>query len=839
MAGGIRIALATGASLLALAVPGLALAEAAEGTPLPVALADGAAKAPAAPPARSQKLNPTGRDIALTVPAKDGAVYLGDMPLLLGADDSLSFPAQRSLQLLEGALSPQVAESLKAAFGTRSNVRPEDFAPSGIVVSYDPRKLELVFQIPVERRASRSVSVTPLDREQLGQMMRPAAFSAYLNIRSSVDLVEQGPDTGFASPVILLDGATRLGNVVAESNAIWQPGATGPDFQRLGSRLVYDDTDHLIRFSAGDLETQARGFQTAPDIAGVSIFRSYSVLSPQQIVRPRGDRTFRLDRPSTVEVLVNGQQVRRLQLAPGNYDLRDFPIAQGANDIRLNVLDDAGRTEVLRFNMFLDQTQLAKGLSEFGLYAGVKAPLGPSGPRYSNDWIVSGYYRRGISDSLTLGGNFQADAQGQMGGIEAVFGTAIGTFGTQAAVSHTKGVGDGYALQATFQRQIQRAGGRNDSFNLFFETRSAKFAPVTFFLPNNPYAWEAGGGYSHAFTDAIYAAVDARFSKGRGAERDVHSYRLSAGWRITGNATLTAEARYQRDRLGNDVSGFLSLTVRLGRYSSLRGEFDSRDNRFRTSYQTLHGSGVGSYNVTADMDRSDAGGDVSVNANYFANRAELGVSHFGTFTRGFGSSVAQRTTFRLGTSLALADDSFSIGRPIYDSFAVVAPHKSLGDADVVLEPSPYGRVANTGALRSAVMPALSSYAERTVPVDVQNAPPGTDIGQGSFRLFPAYRSGYKLTVGSDYNVTAIGTMLSSDGEPVSLVTGQATELRHPKRPPVTVFTNRQGRFGATGLAPGKWRIEMLDDRKSVFVIDIAADAKGIVKLGEIKPQEEH
>ncbi len=72
--------------------------------------------------------------------------------------------------------------------------------------------------------------------------------------------------------------------------------------------------------------------------------------------------------------------MRRLQLAPGNYNLRDFPFAQGGNDIRLNVLDDTGRSEVLRFNIFLDQTQLAKDLDEFGLYVGVKAPLTAGGP---------------------------------------------------------------------------------------------------------------------------------------------------------------------------------------------------------------------------------------------------------------------------------------------------------------------------------------------------------------------------------------------------------------------------------------------------------------------------
>jgi outer membrane usher protein len=104
----------------------------------------------------------------------------------------------------------------------------------------------------------------------------------------------------------------------------------------------------------------------------------------------------------------------------------------------------------------------------------------------------------------------------------------------------------------------------------------------------------------------------------------------------------------------------------------------------------------------------------------------------------------------------------------------------------------------------------------------------------SFRLLPPYRSGYKLVVGSAYSVTAIGRMLDVDGEPVSLVSGTATELAHPERLPITVFTNREGRFGIGGLAPGKWRIDMLDDKKSSFMLTIPADADGILRIDDLK-----
>src|SRR3546814_12741749 len=76
-----------------------------------------------------------------------------------------------------------------------------------------------------------------------------------------------------------------------------------------------------------------------------TLFRS----QPYQSVRPTGRQSFFLRRPSTVEVMVNGQLMRRVRLDPGPYDLSDFPTGYGANDVRLNIVDDTGKAEKLRF----------------------------------------------------------------------------------------------------------------------------------------------------------------------------------------------------------------------------------------------------------------------------------------------------------------------------------------------------------------------------------------------------------------------------------------------------------------------------------------------------------
>jgi outer membrane usher protein len=781
-------------------------------------------------------LNPTNRDIRLTISAVDGPVILGEVPVVVTANDELRIATRRVLDLLAESVDADRLRAIEGALLARRQITAEEFEQSGINLRFDPQRLTLEFIIPSEIRASRNLQVSALDRGRIGEFLQPENFSAYVNVRGALDYVSDGPDTGFQEPTFFLDGAARLGNVVLESEAFWQPGVGGaPDFQRQGSRLVYDDLDGLFRVTGGDLQPVARAFQVTPNMAGISFARSYSELRPQQIIRPRGNRSFLLERPATVEIFVNGSLARRVQLNPGNYNLNDFPYTQGANDIRVNIVDDSGRQETLRFNIFLDQTQLADGLTEFGVYAGVQAPLGPQGPDYTDDFVFTGFVRHGVSDQLTLGGNLQVDEQSAMGGIEAVFGTAIGTFASNFAVSHVDNIGEGWAATVSFQRLFQRPEGFADSLNLFVETRSENFAPISFFLPTNPFEFEIGGGYSHALNDRAFVGIDGRFSKGRDGFEDQHNYRLSGGYRVNDRVSLNAEARYEKNNFRDEVSAFLSVNIRFGGFSSGRMQYDTRDNRARASFQTLSGQGVDSFNLSADVERSDFGSGYNFNGNYYSNVGEFGVAHFGDFDGDFGNSRSQRTSFRMATSLAVAGDAVAVGRPIFDSFAIIKPHEKLKGEKILIDPTISGRVADTAPFGTGVHPSLNSYSERTITVEAPEAPAGTDLGTGSFRVIPQYRSGYKMIVGSEYSMTAIGTLLNSAGAPVSLAIGSITQLDSDDPMTYEVFTNREGRFGIPGLAPGKWRLEMLDEETTTVILDIPDTPDlNVVRLGEVR-----
>jgi outer membrane usher protein len=77
-------------------------------------------------------------------------------------------------------------------------------------------------------------------------------------------------------------------------------------------------------------------------------------------------------------------------------------------------------------------------------------------------------------------------------------------------------------------------------------------------------------------------------------------------------------------------------------------------------------------------------------------------------------------------------------------------------------------------------------------------------------------------------------MVGADGVPISLLAGKAIEVGVANARTLTIFTNRTGRFGVSGMRKGRWRIEMPTEPPTVVEIEIPDEALGVVRLGEIK-----
>ena len=788
-----------------------------------------------APESTSEPVAGTSGTASITIPLTDNGRLVGDVNAHSSPSGEISLPAARLIELIGPRLREDARKRLQAQLAGRESIDLSEAGALETPVKYDPERIELGIDIPVDLRAQRGVSLVDADLARRGPAEKPAGVSAFVTARGSIDYVHksQNDETGLANASVVLSGAVRVAGLVAETLALWRPNQDGPDFQRQASRLVYDVPSSPLRIVAGDLTVVPTLFQNAPDAGGIAIVRSYQLLQPMRIVRPSGGRSFQLSVASMVDILVNGRSARRVRLEPGNYNVRDFPFAQGGNDIRVLVDQGAGPREVLHYSVFFDTSQLQKGLDEFAFYAGVRSDLGPKGPEYSKDWLVSGFYRRGLSDSLTAGLHFQADAQTAMGGFNGLWSNQIGLFGGDFAVSRADGYGTGWAGSLTFERTFSGAG----TLDLRFESRSRDFAPLDSIPPSNPFAWEASGAISHTFSDSFYAGADVSYSKGRGDLPNRAFYRANAGFQLSPRLELEINGEYEDSPEHSGISAFATLTFQFSERSTGRVEYDSRYKRGRAAFTTFRGQDVGQWDLSLDANHGAAGGDFNAVGNYTAERALLGLTHFTTWDEGFAAITDQRTSARAAFSLAFADGRLALTRPILNGFAIIEPHSSAGKGTLVVNPTPEGHLAASGAFGPAVIPDLGAYSEREVYLEPIDMPVGYDIGPGAYRFEAPYRAGYRIIVGSDYWLTASGKLLRIDGSPLTYAGGEAQDLADPDHAPITFFTSSDGSYSVSGVRPGRWRLTMATEPPTIYEIMVGKAADGLAPVGDAAPVE--
>ena len=317
------------------------------------------------------------------------------------------------------------------------------------------------------------------------------------------------------------------------------------------------------------------------------------------------------------------------------------------------------------------------------------------------------------------------------------------------------------------------------------------------------------------------------------------------------SASLTAgvsNERYLETLTGNyrtpepEFRAMLRLFIRPTETANITASYDSLSRLAGVSaYETGIGErGRWEASVNGQHDGFGNRAIVTGSAAYFGNREEIRVTHTGSFDGvGYGGfspgSTDERSSVRVGGAIAFADGKVAVGPPIRTgSFAIVALHESLADTQAVVGESSNAR-ARTDALGPALIPNLPAYTPVTIAVDVPDAPIGYSLGAGTFDLYPPYKAGYALQVGSAYSVTAYGTLLMPNGDPLGSFTGVATSTGDPNRQ-VEVFTNSAGRFAADGLAGGRWRLRMETDAgQQDYQVDVPEGAIGLHKVGTLSP----
>ena len=831
--------------------------------------------------------NPKKRAISLAAPVKDGARTIGEVGIKIDPDGSVSASKAGLAELLSKLIDEPTRGKLDALPGAGGLVALKDLAAAGITLTFDMGAMELKFEAKAEQRTVTEISLQSGASSfgSLDGVEKPADVSGFVNLYGGVDTVWAKPGSEQQTSLHFeADSVFRLWDVVAENDFgfdgdvdtfLCPEGATCVADHRAGlkrknSRLVYDSPDEQLRFQLGDTTTLGQSFQAQPDFLGLRIEHAPRIFAPGASAGPTGRTSFKLDRPSEIDVLLNGVSVQHLKLGPGKYDLKDLPLQTGANAVQLAIVDDRGEKQSVDFTAFSDSTLLAAGDLEWSAGGGLPSYLRDNERNYvATDWIATANGRCGVTDQVTAELNAQGDSKVLLGGGGLSLGLPIGMLGLEGAVSQS-GSGTGFAATASYDLNNVEGfafglNGLRESLHLSAEYRSDAFrTPGEFqatasgiLKPQYPYSWRLAASYSVPLTETLSTSLSGRYQIGNDdafkispltVAQDHFGLDLSLNTQFDNAMSGGVTLGYGNDggSLGastttTDDPSFrvgMQFTWRPDEKSNVNGSFDSRSRDVAMSGTWNDQKGYEHFDGSAESHRYGENGDAALGASigYTGNRGDIRVSHSaGLRPLSSLASADQRSSVRVGTAIAFAGDKVAIGAPMRgNAFAIVAPHESIAGKTVTVGDKDDPRVVADG-WGPALVGSLPAYGRANVAVDVDELAAGYSLGKGSFDVYAPYHAGYAFEVGSAYSVSAYGTLQDDKGEPIALLTGVATEQKDASKH-VAVFTNAAGKFGADGLAPGRWVIEMDSDGPlSRFSLDIPKGTDGLFKAGVLRP----
>jgi outer membrane usher protein len=778
----------------------------------------------------------------LVVPVLDVDAPVGTAAVQVNRAGDVRIARDTLMPILERVIGKDGAARYANALASSDIVDANVARLAGFTMRFDLKQVALVLQMPVDNRSSIELALADPPRTPEASQSRqvPAGFSAYTNFAFAL-IDDPAITSGGRRGTLQMQSAIRFSGFVLENEMSVETGSgASKSFSRMGTRLSRDFPALGIRASAGDIFTVSRGFLQSEDMVGISVFKNVEVFNPFVAARPTGRQSFRLDRSASVDIYVNEQLVRQVRLGPGNYDLTNFAQLEGANDVRIETRDDLGETRSYDFTSFFDSDLLAPKLSEWQVNAGFAAARFDRQIKYRfSEPVASGFYRRGINNTLTLGASAEVRDYRQMVGVEAVSANGFANISFDLAAAHTDGA-VGAAAAITLQPRLPKGIDAPDrTVDLFAELATDGFG-------NNPFnglgkSIRTGFRYSDLFGGKRFSlSIAGTFTAAENTRTHGYDLTASVGYRANNGFIFRATPSYRQSLDGRRETAIrFSLTKTFGPKSRARATYDTRENRMLAEYDYISQfGGIGTFGANVVASRADnEKGSVTANASYIGNRFEANVG-YSQLVEGSNGFQRGRTNVVVETSVGFADGQFAIGRPVSDAFAIVDTHENLGKRQVIVDPgaNDRGDRARSGALGPALVSDLGSYNISRLGVAVDDLPVGYDLGTGILEYFAPYRGGYASEVGSGRNASAFGLAMATDGQPLGLARGIATSVDDADFGEQPVFTNRAGRFGLLGLVPGKTYKVIFSEGGISFVIKVPSDATGLVNVGTVKAE---
>ncbi|MDR2268508.1 MAG: fimbria/pilus outer membrane usher protein, partial [Holosporaceae bacterium] len=638
---------------------------------------------------------------------------IGEAMVFIGKENKIH--AHSLVELLDDYLIPEKTRKIEALKDASGFVSFERLKSLSINAKFNRQLLQVELTAPVEQKKTRSLDKRYAENSPKPNV-RSASVSGFINARVSQAFYQSGNPyhhrSMIFSPALNVCGLVLEGEVSQDyiSNSRKRKG-----FRREYTSLVYDWWEKHLVFRGGDIFSHSARYENVPKLFGLQIKKEavsnyeYGSARTLQIT---------LLRRSTIKVYFNGNLVKvKENVAPGTYELDDISYANGANDVKIKIIDDAGREQNLEESFFLESAFVRHGEVGFNCSAGYPEINDQEKGRYDkSNRVISMSLKYGLLNATEIGGGIANSRFGTAYAMELRNKNICGSF--ELKYAHSR-------YQADLNSRSKLAG---DAYYLGYSILPILFLEKSSL--NCGVSFEASDSFFYPYLAPSNNPSSNDFLKIRqninGKNRTISYFAF-----INNLCTLNFSFNY-RIKTDQERSRSKSLSVNISKHMSFNDKtfsgaslnilfersknFDGRINRSlglscsiylkndvqisvgyvnaeeKSAYMSVsqmpHGSGLG-YDVYASKTGSQNSCGFSSFYVHPTFRAELNHSR--------RSNSSNSTRLGLETALFFADGNFAIARKTSTDggFVIATPVRALKDESLKftsdgIESDPFG-----------------------------------------------------------------------------------------------------------------------------------------------------
>ena len=575
--------------------------------------------------------------------------------------------------------------------------------------------------------------------------------------------------------------------------------------------LTADDRRSLRRYTFGDATFVTGPLGGGGLVGGVAVAKNFNI-DPYFLRFPSYRFAGTALTPSQVDVYVNGILVAQQNVPPGPFELRDIPLTGGAGNTQIVIRDALGNERIQDSPFYYSTTVLAPGLNEYTYALGFLRESFSSSSFDYGDPIFAAGHRRGMTDSLTLGGRLEAGRSLLSAGPNLSMQTRFGDTDVSLAGSHADGH-NGSA--AAFAHRYQT---RTYSLGLITRLMSREYANTSL-----PFDVDRPLADLSAFASFLFRRTSVGVLLSHTDNRDTDDLSrgaLQGSYLINRFLSLFVSAGVLETAGEREPEYAAGLSIYLGGNTSAGIGFTQRQGQTRASVDVQKSVPAGTgFGYRVQLEDSDLGRHGNGSVQYQNRYGRYAVAFNSGDSPGF--AVAGGAVYQGGKLL--------LTRPVQDSFALVR----VPGVEGVRVYSNNLVVGRTDADGNLLVPDLLSYYGNRLRIEDKDIPLDYEVGAVERSIAPPYRGGalVQFSVRRIQSVTGSVAIHTTAGE-VTPAFGQFTLTRDGVE--VVSPLGNGAEFYLENIASGTYtaRIEYTGG-SCVFTITIPVTTEPFVRLGKV------